>query len=178
MEFQQGDQGTVGFDRIHPPHPACQRQREAPQAGTYLEHDLSLKAAVTLRSESGLPGDTIVYDQHRLTINGELVPLESSGNPGEPGYTELLDEREHRILIQNPRYTIADGKLSFGPLMATRMACPPPRDEVEARFLEALESTTRYNFLLGRLALTWQTENTTGSLIFSAQPLPMALPAP
>jgi heat shock protein HslJ len=65
-----------------------------------------------------------------------------------------------------------------GPIAGTRMACPPPGDEVEARFLKALESTTRYSFLLGRLALTWQTENTAGSLIFSAQPLPMALPAP
>ena len=57
----------------------------------------------------GLPGDTVVYKEHRLTINGEDVPLASSDNPGEPRYTELLGEREHQILIQNPRYTIADG---------------------------------------------------------------------
>jgi signal peptidase I len=57
----------------------------------------------------GLPGDTVVYEQHRLTINGDSVPLESSEGSGDPRFTELLGEREHEILIQNPRYTIADG---------------------------------------------------------------------
>jgi heat shock protein HslJ len=71
------------------------------------------------------------------------------------------------------------GSLSIdGPIAGTRMACPAPQSEVEARYLEALESTTRYSFLLGRLALTWQTEDATGNLIFSAQPLTTAIPGP
>ena len=57
----------------------------------------------------GLPGDTVVYQQHRLTINGESVQLDGSGNQGDPRYTEQLGERDHEILIQNPGYTIADG---------------------------------------------------------------------
>ena len=71
------------------------------------------------------------------------------------------------------------GSLSIdGPIAGTRMACPPPLDEIEARYLKALESTARYSFLLGRLAVTWQTEDGMGNLIFSARPLPMAMPAP
>ena len=57
----------------------------------------------------GLPGDTIVYADHRLTINGEAIPLADAGHPDEPRYREQLGEREHEILILNPRYARADG---------------------------------------------------------------------
>ena len=58
----------------------------------------------------GLPGDTIVYEDHRLTINGELVELERSpdATPAEPVYLEHLDARMHEILITNS-YSVKDG---------------------------------------------------------------------
>ena len=58
----------------------------------------------------GLPGDTIVYEDHRLTINGELVELERSPNaaPAESVYVEHLDDRMHDILITNS-YSVQDG---------------------------------------------------------------------
>jgi len=58
----------------------------------------------------GLPGDTIVYEDHRLTINGELVELERSpdATPAEPVYVEHLDHRVHDILITNS-YSVKDG---------------------------------------------------------------------
>ena len=58
----------------------------------------------------GLPGDTIVYEDHRLTINGELVELERSpdASPAEPVYLEYLDDRMHEILITNS-YSVKDG---------------------------------------------------------------------
>jgi len=58
----------------------------------------------------GLPGDTIVYENHRLTINGELVELERSpdASPAEPVYLEYLDDRMHEILITNS-YSVKDG---------------------------------------------------------------------
>jgi len=58
----------------------------------------------------GLPGDTIVYEDHRLTINGELVELERSpdATPAEPVYVEHLDDRVHDILITNS-YSVKDG---------------------------------------------------------------------
>jgi len=57
----------------------------------------------------GLPGDTIVYDDHRLTINGELIELERSpdATPAEPVYIEYLDGRKHEILITNA-YSVKD----------------------------------------------------------------------
>jgi signal peptidase I len=58
----------------------------------------------------GLPGDTIVYEDHRLTINGELVELERSpdATPAESVYVEHLDDRMHDILITNS-YSVKDG---------------------------------------------------------------------
>jgi heat shock protein HslJ len=46
------------------------------------------------------------------------------------------------------------GALAVGPLMSTRMACPPPRMEVETRFLALLQSATRWSLSSGRLMLT------------------------
>lgn len=37
-------------------------------------------------------------------------------------------------------------KLTFGPMMATRMACPPPLDEVERAYLSALQSVRGFRF--------------------------------
>jgi signal peptidase I len=62
----------------------------------------------------GLPGDEVVYKQHRLTINGEEVPLEqhSAATPLEPRFVEQLGEREHEILITDAMYMRNDGVFS------------------------------------------------------------------
>ncbi len=61
----------------------------------------------------GLPGDEIVYDGHRLEINGEPVKLdrdsEMPDHDGMARFVETLGEREHAILIANPGYTLRDG---------------------------------------------------------------------
>ncbi|RTL87839.1 MAG: META domain-containing protein [Hyphomicrobiales bacterium] len=36
------------------------------------------------------------------------------------------------------------GRLSFGPMMTTRMACPPPLDRVEQNYLAALQAARGY----------------------------------
>jgi signal peptidase I len=53
----------------------------------------------------GLPGDEIVYESHRLTINGVQMELEKSPDATEltPKFTEVLDVRQHEILIGNSR---------------------------------------------------------------------------
>jgi signal peptidase I len=60
----------------------------------------------------GLPGDEIVYARHRLTINGEEVPIEQAADasPAQPRYVEQLDDRRHDILIVNPAYSVKDGR--------------------------------------------------------------------
>lgn len=61
----------------------------------------------------GLPGDTIEYANHRLTVNGELVPLArdtaDAGIGGSPMFTETLGTRVHEILIADPTNTMRDG---------------------------------------------------------------------
>jgi heat shock protein HslJ len=37
-------------------------------------------------------------------------------------------------------------KLTFGPMMTTRMACPPPLGEVERAYLAALQATRGFRF--------------------------------
>jgi signal peptidase I len=59
----------------------------------------------------GLPGDEIAYQRHRLTINGDEVPLEMhpEATDEEPRFVEQLGEREHEILITNAAYMVRDG---------------------------------------------------------------------
>lgn len=59
----------------------------------------------------GLPGDEIIYERHRLIINGEEVPLAQhpEATPDSPRFVEQLGEREHEILITNAAYMVRDG---------------------------------------------------------------------
>ena len=58
----------------------------------------------------GLPGDTVVYERHRLTINGEQVDLQRSEDDSwsAPVYVEDLDGRVHDILVMSPEYSTRD----------------------------------------------------------------------
>ena len=60
----------------------------------------------------GLPGDSIVYENHRLTINGELVDLQKASDfsTQEPVFVEKLGDNSHDILITAPRYRINEGR--------------------------------------------------------------------
>ena len=62
----------------------------------------------------GVPGDEIVYQKHRLTVNGELVAVTSdkAENSSSGQFVEQLGEREHAILITNPHNSIRDGRYS------------------------------------------------------------------
>lgn len=61
----------------------------------------------------GLPGDIVEYVNHRLTVNGEPVPLvpDTDPPPGDPAprFIETLSDREHAILIAHPGNTVRDG---------------------------------------------------------------------
>ena len=59
----------------------------------------------------GLPGDEIIYEKHRLMINGEAVHLEKAADATRevPRFIERLDQREHDILITNPTFSYKDG---------------------------------------------------------------------
>ncbi len=59
----------------------------------------------------GLPGDEVIYERHRLTINGAIVDLEQhpDATPQYPRFVEQLGQREHEILIMNSGYMVRDG---------------------------------------------------------------------
>jgi len=54
-----------------------------------------------------------------------------------------------------------------GPMMSTRMACPPPTDEIERRYLDTLQAINQYSFMAGNLALSWRKDNEIGTMIFT-----------
>lgn len=56
------------------------------------------------------------------------------------------------------------------PLAGTRMACSPPADEAEGRYLGALEKVTRFRFDAGRLMLDWSDGEEWGALTFEVGP--------
>jgi len=53
------------------------------------------------------------------------------------------------------------------PMISTMMACPPPTDEFEQRYLEKLQGVTQFSFLSGNLTLTWRTYEHYGTMIFA-----------
>jgi signal peptidase I len=59
----------------------------------------------------GLPGDRVVYERQRLTINGATMNIEPTGQvyDNAPIFIEELDGRKHRILIHDPGHSKQDG---------------------------------------------------------------------
>jgi heat shock protein HslJ len=51
------------------------------------------------------------------------------------------------------RYAISDGTLSFGPMMSTRMACPP--DSLDAAFMRDLQRVAAFFIENGTLCLVF-----------------------
>jgi signal peptidase I len=62
----------------------------------------------------GLPGDTIVYRDHQLMVNGEPVSLRPAPSDTEDGallsrYIENLGGREHEVLLAGPGHSSREG---------------------------------------------------------------------
>ncbi len=84
-----------------------------PQRGDVLVFRLPSDPSINyIKRVIGLPGDTVVYERHRLTINGQPVSLKSNdeddGAWGGPVYVEDLDGRVHDILVMSPEYSTRD----------------------------------------------------------------------
>ena len=83
-----------------------------PQRGDVVVFRLPSDPSVNyIKRVVGLPGDTIVYERHRLTINGEVIPLENTNRVFNQRaiYVEDLDGRVHDILVSNPGFSARDG---------------------------------------------------------------------
>jgi len=64
----------------------------------------------------GLPGDEIVYEGHRLTVNGERIAVTRDADPRNASaaarYIEQLGDRKHAIIVTNPGNAMRDGKFT------------------------------------------------------------------
>lgn len=58
------------------------------------------------------------------------------------------------------------GDITVSGTGSTRMACPPALMSFENRYLKALGKVTKYGFLNGRLALTWQQDGAVNTMLF------------
>jgi heat shock protein HslJ len=61
-------------------------------------------------------------------------------------------------------------EIATGPVGSTRMACPDPAGEIEARFLGALERVSMFSFLGGRLVLSYEKDGDLKGLVFERMP--------
>lgn len=84
----------------------------SPQRGDVIVFRLPSDPSINyIKRVIGLPGDEVVYQRQRLTINGETVSLERGKDASfeAPVFVEDLDGRLHDILITNPQFSTRDG---------------------------------------------------------------------
>jgi len=58
------------------------------------------------------------------------------------------------------------GAINIGQAGATRMVCPDPLMSLEQRYFKLLSGVTRYSFVTGQLALSWQSADEQGTMFF------------
>ncbi len=83
-----------------------------PQRGDVIVFRLPSDTSINyIKRVVGLPGDEVIYERHRLTINGVRIDLQqhSDATPRDPRFVEQLGDREHEILIRDAAYTFRDG---------------------------------------------------------------------
>lgn len=101
---------------------------------------------------------------------GTVTAIEKLEVAAPARYTLLLAEGKAQILFDCNRgggsYQMAPGTLSFGPLMATRMACPP--DSLDAPFMRDLGRVRSFYVEQGHLYLGLEADS--GTMTFRPAP--------
>ena len=117
---------------------------------------------VTWRLQRWAPEEPVADDlEIDLLVDGERIAGRSGCNRYQGGIT--AGELPGDFAVTTP-------------LAGTRMACPPPLEEAERRYLEALQNARRFRFAAGRLAVDWSKGESWGSLIFAPTAGPIGQP--
>jgi signal peptidase I len=83
-----------------------------PQRGDVVVFRLPSDPSINyIKRAVGLPGDEVIYERQRLTINGETMDLTQTDEiyDNAPIYLEDLDGRVHQILIHDGGHSKQDG---------------------------------------------------------------------
>ena len=84
----------------------------SPKRGDVIVFRLPSEPSINyIKRVIGLPGDKIVYEHQRLTINGKTMDLKMDADDSfdVPVYIEDLDGRVHDILVTNSQISMRDG---------------------------------------------------------------------
>jgi heat shock protein HslJ len=126
----------------------------------------------------GMPSDPMSQSKDPQMVLGRtwqwvatITPAETVAVAAPARYTILLlADGKAQVRFDCNRgggeYTIADGALSFGPLISTRMACPP--DTQDALFMRDLSRVRSFVVESGQLNLELPADN--GSMRFRQAP--------
>ena len=84
----------------------------SPERGDVIVFRLPSEPSINyIKRVIGLPGDKIIYEHQRLTINGKTMDLKMNADDSfdVPVYIEDLDGRVHDILVTNSQISMRDG---------------------------------------------------------------------
>lgn len=92
-------------------------------------------------STGPLPNDLVGTQWRAKTLAGRAVPDDIAVSLEFPE-TGKVAGRSGCNRYAGP-IAVSDGRLVIGPLAMTRMACPPPQSEIEARFVATIDKAQR-----------------------------------
>ena len=121
---------------------------------------MDLRGSVTAMVMAMAAAFTLSGTADAAAPNGRWLAVEIGGMPSARGVETTFElDGSGRVSGQGGcnayggPVTLGDGRIGFGPLMATKMACPGPEMDQESRYFQALGRASGWRLEGGRLVL-------------------------